>query len=75
MSAALLSTEYQSDPCFSEGVEDPLIRNIRYLDKPIDELVKSSALTKILRETTPPLQTQRTIRVVGEDAVDAKGEK
>ena len=33
-----------------EDVEDPLMRNIRYLDKLIDELAKGKALEKILRQ-------------------------
>ena len=33
-----------------EEVEDPLMRNIRYLDKLIDELAKGKAMDKILRE-------------------------
>jgi len=32
-----------------ENVEDPLMREIRYLDKLIDELAKGKALEKILR--------------------------
>lgn len=32
-----------------EAVEDPLMRNIRYLDKLVDELAKGKALEKILR--------------------------
>jgi hypothetical protein len=32
-----------------EDVEDPLMRNIRYLDKLIDELAKGRAMEKILR--------------------------
>lgn len=32
-----------------EKVEDPLMRNIRYLDKLIDELAKGKAMEKILR--------------------------
>ena len=32
-----------------EAVEDPLMRNIRYLDKLIDELAKGKAMEKILR--------------------------
>jgi hypothetical protein len=32
-----------------EENEDPLMRNIRYLDKLIDELAKGKAMTKILR--------------------------
>lgn len=33
-----------------EDIEDPLMRNIRYLDKLIDELAKGRAMEKILRE-------------------------
>ena len=33
-----------------EEVEDPLMRNIRYLDKLIDELAKGKAMERILRE-------------------------
>ena len=32
-----------------EDVEDPLMRNIRYLDKLVDELAKGKAMEKILR--------------------------
>lgn len=32
-----------------ENVEEPLMREIRYLDKLIDELAKGKAMTKILR--------------------------
>jgi hypothetical protein len=32
-----------------EGVAEPLMREIRYLDKPIDELAKGKAMEKILR--------------------------
>jgi len=32
-----------------EEVEEPLMRNIRYLDKLIDELAKGKAIEKILR--------------------------
>ncbi|MGE5499962.1 MAG: DUF2200 domain-containing protein [Syntrophothermus sp.] len=32
-----------------EEVEDPLMKNIRYLDKLIDELAKGKAIEKILR--------------------------
>lgn len=32
-----------------EEVEDPLMRNIRYLDKLIDELAKGKSMEKILR--------------------------
>ena len=33
-----------------EEIEDPLMQNIRYLDKLIDELAKGKAMPKILRE-------------------------
>ena len=33
-----------------EEIEDPLMREIRYLDKLVDELVKGKAMEKILRE-------------------------
>ena len=33
-----------------EGIEDPLMRQIRYLDKLIDELEKGKAMEKILRQ-------------------------
>ena len=33
-----------------EEIADPLMRNIRYLDKLIDELAKGKALNKILRQ-------------------------
>ena len=33
-----------------ENVEDPLMREIRYLDKLIDELAKGKAMEKILRK-------------------------
>ena len=33
-----------------EDIEDPLVRNIRYLDKLIDELAKGKAMEKILRQ-------------------------
>lgn len=33
-----------------EEVEDPLMRNTRYLDKLIDELAKGKAMEKILRQ-------------------------
>ena len=32
-----------------EDVEDPLMRNIRYLDKLVDELAKGKAIEKVLR--------------------------
>lgn len=33
-----------------EAIEDPLMRNIRYLDKLIDELAKGKTMEKILRQ-------------------------
>ena len=33
-----------------ETVEDPLMQNIRYLDKLVDELAKGKAMAKILRQ-------------------------
>lgn len=33
-----------------EDIEDPLMRDIRYLDKLIDELAKGKAMEKILRK-------------------------
>ena len=33
-----------------EEIEDPLMREIRYLDKLVDELAKGNAMDKILRE-------------------------
>jgi hypothetical protein len=33
-----------------ENIEDPLMREIRYLDKLIDELAKGKAMAKILRQ-------------------------
>jgi hypothetical protein len=33
-----------------EEIEDPLMKNIRYMDKIVDELAKGRPLTKILRE-------------------------
>jgi len=33
-----------------EDIEDPLMRNVRYLDKLIDELAKGRAMEKILRQ-------------------------
>jgi hypothetical protein len=36
--------------CRVEEIEDDLIRQIRYLDKLIDELAKGKAMQKILRE-------------------------
>lgn len=36
-----------------ETIEDPLMREIRYLDKLIDELAKGKAMDKILRRAPP----------------------
>ena len=36
-----------------EEVEDPLMRDIRYLDKLVDELAKGKAMEKILRKQMP----------------------
>jgi len=36
-----------------ENIEEPMMREIRYLDKLIDELAKGKAMTKILRAPTP----------------------
>ncbi len=33
-----------------EEIEDPLMKNIRYLDKLVDELAKGKAMEKILRQ-------------------------
>jgi hypothetical protein len=33
-----------------EEIEDPLMRNVRYLDKLVDELAKGKAMQKILRK-------------------------
>jgi hypothetical protein len=33
-----------------EEIEDPLMQNIRYLDKLVDELAKGKAMEKILRQ-------------------------
>ncbi|MBJ7501806.1 MAG: DUF2200 domain-containing protein [Sphingopyxis sp.] len=35
-----------------ENIEDPLMKEIRYLDKLIDELAKGKAMAKILRSPT-----------------------
>ena len=34
-----------------EEIEDPLMRNIRYLDKLVDELAKGKTMDKILRQS------------------------
>ena len=36
-----------------ETIEDPLMRDIRYLDKLVDELAKGKAIEKILRKQMP----------------------
>ena len=36
-----------------ESIEEPVMREIRYLDKLIDELAKGKAMQKILRTPTP----------------------
>ena len=36
-----------------EPIEDPLMRDIRYLDKLVDELAKGKAMEKILRQQIP----------------------
>jgi hypothetical protein len=36
-----------------ESIEEPVMREIRYLDKLIDELAKGKAIEKILRTPTP----------------------
>lgn len=33
-----------------ENIEDPMMREIRYLDKLVDELTKGKAMEKILRK-------------------------
>ena len=33
-----------------EQIEDPLMQNIRYLDKLVDELAKGKAMGKIIRK-------------------------
>ena len=33
-----------------EAIEEPLMREIRYLDKLVDELAKGRAMGKVLRE-------------------------
>jgi hypothetical protein len=36
-----------------EDIEDPLMRQIRYLDKLVDELAKGRPLEKVLRRAMP----------------------
>ncbi|WP_394552533.1 DUF2200 domain-containing protein [Agromyces sp. MMS24-JH15] len=37
-----------------QDIEDPLMRDIRYLDKLVDELAKGKAMGKVLREGATP---------------------
>lgn len=41
-----------------ENIEEPLMREIRYLDKLIDELAKGKPMDKILRQSTPDKMTE-----------------
>lgn len=36
-----------------QEIEDPLMQNIRYLDKVVDELARGKAMEKILRQPAP----------------------
>jgi hypothetical protein len=45
-----------------EEVADPLMRNIRYLDKLIDELAKGRAMTRILRGSEEPKRRPKVRR-------------
>lgn len=38
-----------------EEVKDPLMREIRYLDKLVDELAKGKAMEKVLRKNNPAI--------------------
>lgn len=40
-----------------EDIEEPLMREIRYMDKLIDELAKGKAMDKILRKVLAPTAT------------------
>lgn len=42
-----------------EEVEDPLMREIRYLDKLVDELAKGKAMDRILRDPNAPVAKRR----------------
>lgn len=42
-----------------ENIEEPTMREIRYMDKLIDELAKGKAMEKILRAQLPPELTPR----------------
>jgi hypothetical protein len=43
-----------------EDVAEPLMREIRYLDKLIDELAKGKAMQKILRQSRPGRRTRKS---------------
>ena len=43
-----------------EEIEDPVMREIRYLDKLIDELARGRAMAKILRGSAPDTATGHT---------------
>ena len=45
-----LEADAENDLEGVEDVEDPLMRNVRYMDKLIDELAKGKAMEKILRQ-------------------------
>jgi hypothetical protein len=45
-----------------EEIEHPLMREIRYLDKLIDELAKGKAMSKILR-SSPPNDDDNTVGI------------
>jgi hypothetical protein len=45
-----------------ENIDDPLMREIRYLDKLIDELAKGRPMAKILRSADRPLRSGRTAK-------------
>lgn len=54
-----------------ETIEEPLLREIRYLDKLIDELAKGRPLEKILRGQEPARQTAaKTKATAGSAATD-----
>ncbi len=45
-----------------EEIEDPLMREVRYLDKLVDELAKGKAMEKILRAPTRSPREHRSAR-------------
>ena len=47
-----------------ENIEEPLMREVRYLDKLIDELAKGKAMEKILRQQDSSASATRAERVV-----------